>query len=67
MNLKTIDAIAAELQGYDPKSLRASDVGLFLERNDNTVYEIEARISWSIHSDLAALDFSDLLFHWDST
>ncbi|MCB2031279.1 MAG: molybdopterin molybdenumtransferase MoeA, partial [Rhodoferax sp.] len=32
MNLKTIDAIAAELQGYDPKSLRASDVGLFLER-----------------------------------
>ncbi len=41
MNLKTIDAIAAELQGYDPKSLRASDVGLFLERLVEPVAEIE--------------------------
>lgn len=41
MNLKTIDQIAAELQGYDPKSLRASDVGLFLEQLVEPVSEIE--------------------------
>ena len=41
MNLKTIDAIAAELQGYDPKSLRASDVGLFLERLVEPVAQVE--------------------------
>lgn len=28
--MKTIDQIAAELQGYDPKALRASDVNVFL-------------------------------------
>ena len=30
--MKTIDQIAAELQGYDPQALRAADVNTFLER-----------------------------------
>ncbi|MFT4242259.1 MAG: molybdopterin molybdenumtransferase MoeA, partial [Acidovorax sp.] len=30
--MKTIAQIAAELPGYDPDSLRASDVGAFLDR-----------------------------------
>lgn len=30
--MKTIDQIAAELQGYDPQALRAADVNAFLER-----------------------------------
>jgi molybdopterin molybdotransferase len=41
MKPKTIDEIAAELQGYDPKSLRASDVGLFLDRLVEPVADIE--------------------------
>jgi len=41
MNPKTIDDIAAQLQGYDPKSLRASDVGRFLEQLVEPVAEIE--------------------------
>ncbi len=41
MNLRTIDDIAAQLQGYDPKSLRASDVGRFLEQLVEPVAEIE--------------------------
>ncbi len=41
MSGRTIDEIAAELQGYDPKSLRASDVGRFLERLVDPVSEVE--------------------------
>lgn len=40
-------------------------VGLFLKRNDSMVYEIEARISWSAHSDLAELEFSTDLPGWE--
>ena len=40
-------------------------VGLFLERNDRRVYEVEAQISWSAHSDLAELEFSTDLPGWD--
>lgn len=29
---KTLDQIAAELQGYDPQALRADDVNAFLSR-----------------------------------
>ncbi len=41
MTDKTIDSIARELQGYDPRSLRASDVGLFLQRLVDPVTDIE--------------------------
>ena len=37
----TIDEIAAQLQGYDPHSLRASDVLLFLERLVEPVLDTE--------------------------
>jgi len=41
MTRKTIDEIASALQGYDPRSLRASDVGLFLERLVDPVTDVE--------------------------
>ncbi len=41
MTHKTIDTIARELQGYDPRSMRASDVGLFLHKLVDPVTEIE--------------------------
>ncbi len=41
MSIATIEQIAAQLQGYDPKSLRASDVGRFLERLVEPVRDIE--------------------------
>jgi len=37
----TIDQIAAQLRGYDPQSLRAADVNLFLQRLVETVHETE--------------------------
>lgn len=40
-------------------------VGLYLERNGNRVYEVEARINWSSHSDIAELEFSTDLPGWD--
>lgn len=40
-------------------------VGLYLERGGKMVYEIEARISWQAHSDLAALEFSTDLPGWE--
>lgn len=42
-------------------------VGLYLERNDHRVYEIEARINWSIYSDAAELEFSSDLPGWEGT
>jgi len=42
-------------------------VGLYLERNGRRVYEIEARINWSAHSDLAELEFSTDLPGWEGT
>lgn len=39
-------------------------VGLYLERNGHRVYEIEARINWSTHSDVAELEFSTDLPGW---
>ena len=41
MTHKTIDTIASELQAYDPRSLRVSDVGLFLQRLVDPVTEFE--------------------------
>jgi hypothetical protein len=38
-----------------------------LERNDHRVYEVEARISWSTHSDLSELEFSTDLPGWSNT
>ena len=40
-------------------------VGLFLERDGHRVYEIEARINWSAHSDVAELEFSIDLPGWE--
>ncbi len=40
-------------------------VGLYLERNGHRVYEIEARINWSAHSDVAELEFSTDLPGWE--
>jgi hypothetical protein len=42
-------------------------VGLYLERNGNRVYEVEARIQWSDHSDQAELEFSTELPGWEGT
>ena len=39
--MKSIDAIAAELAGYDPQALRASDVGAFLSRLVEPVAQTE--------------------------
>lgn len=39
--MKTIDQIAAELQGYDPQALRAADVNAFLQRLVAPVTETE--------------------------
>jgi hypothetical protein len=42
-------------------------VALYLERDGERVYEIEARINWSLHSDLAELEFSTDLPGWEGT
>lgn len=39
-------------------------VGLYLKRSDRRVYEIEARIGWSAHSDFPRLEFSTDLPGW---
>lgn len=40
-------------------------VGLFLERDDRLVYEMEARITWRSDSDYASLEFSVDLPGWE--
>ena len=40
--MKTIEQIAAELQGYDPQALRAADVNAFLARLVEPVTETES-------------------------
>jgi hypothetical protein len=42
-------------------------VGLYLERNGNRVYEIEARVNWSAHADQAELEFSTELPGWEGS
>ena len=49
--------------GVEERWLEA--VGLFLERDGHRVYEIEARINWSAHSDVAELEFSTDLPGWE--
>ncbi|WNM28148.1 hypothetical protein RN607_03855 [Demequina capsici] len=51
--------------GVNQKWLTA--VGLYLSRDGNRVYEVEARINWAAHSDRATLDFSTDLPGWDGT
>ncbi len=41
-------------------------VGLYLAREGQRVYEIEARINWSAHSDVAELEFSSDLPGWEN-
>ncbi|HMJ35407.1 MAG TPA: hypothetical protein VK501_15975 [Baekduia sp.] len=40
-------------------------VGLYLVRDGLRVYEVEARINWSAHSDLAELEFASDLPGWE--
>ena len=40
-------------------------VGLYLERDGHRVYEIEAGINWSAHSEVAELEFSTELPGWE--
>ncbi|MCT7658048.1 hypothetical protein [Mycobacterium deserti] len=40
-------------------------VGLYLERNGGRVYEVEARIKWSAHLEMAELEFSTDLPGWE--
>src|ERR1700728_3373181 len=42
-------------------------VGLYLERDGNMIYEVEARINWSDHSDVAELEFSTDLPGWENS
>lgn len=55
---------ARVVRGVNERWLDA--VGLFLSRNGAMAYEIEARINWAAHSDLAELDFSTDLPGWES-
>jgi hypothetical protein len=52
-------------RGVQERWLQA--VGLYLERSGHRVYEVEARISWSMHSDLGLLEFSTDLPGWENT
>jgi hypothetical protein len=51
--------------GVEQRWLEA--VGLFLERDGSMVYEVEARINWSNHSDVAELEFSTDLPGWENS
>jgi hypothetical protein len=51
--------------GVEQKWLQA--VGLYLERSGHRVYEVEARINWSVHSDVAELEFSSDLPGWEGS
>lgn len=51
--------------GVEERWLEA--VGLYLERNGHRVYEVEARINWSTHSDVAELEFSTDLPGWEGS
>lgn len=59
------DATAKVCYGVDQKWL--TSVGLYLRRGGDRVYEVEARINWSAHSDVASLDFSTDLPGWEGT
>lgn len=60
------DASTAKVcRGVREKWLQA--VGLYLERNGQRVYEVEARISWPARSDIAELEFSADLPGWENT
>lgn len=56
--------IAKVCYGVEQKWLIA--VGLYLSRDGNRVYEVEARINWSAYSDVASLEFSTDLPGWES-
>ena len=49
--MKTIEQIAAELQGYDPQALRADDVNRFLAR---LVEPVTATETWASSTRSAA-------------
>jgi hypothetical protein len=60
------DASTAKVcRGVEERWLAA--VGLYLKRGGRRVYEIEARINWSAHSDHAELEFSGDLPGWEKT
>lgn len=59
------DATTKVCYGVDERWLTA--VGLYLKRGGDRVYEVEARINWSAHSDNASLDFSTDLPGWEGT
>ena len=42
-------------------------VGLYLEQDGKRVYEVEARINWSAHSDVASVEFSTDLPGWEDS
>lgn len=49
--------------GVEQRWLEA--VGLYLRRDGSRVYEVEAQINWSAHTDVAALEFSADLPGWE--
>lgn len=49
--------------GVEQRWLEA--IGLYLERDGHRVYEVEARINWSAHSDVADLEVSTDLPGWE--
>ena len=51
--------------GVQEKWLEA--IGLYLERDSHRVYEVEARINWSTHSDVADLEVSTDLPGWEGS
>ncbi len=59
------DATAKVCYGVDQRWL--TSIGLYLRRDGKRVYEVEARINWSVHSDNASLDFSTDLPGWEGT
>jgi len=44
-----------------------SAVGIYLAKTSGRVYEVEAKINWRDHSDVAALEFSSDLPGWELT
>lgn len=58
------DAVAKVCQGVQERWLES--VGLFLARDDERVYEIEAKIDWAAHSQHASIAFSTDLPGWEA-
>lgn len=56
-------AVKKVCYGVEQKWLDA--VGLYLSRDNRRVYEVEAGINWSAHSEVASLEFSTDLPGWD--